>query len=163
MKDLGVSLSYFDYYQGVLALAFALGSIGFGLIIKKYDHQKKMLYISNQIFVAALIGIALTAFLDNSNPLFITLALLLFVIGQIIPSAILYPLCLNFMPQAKARVSAIIQGARLIFSALSLQLAGYYYQGTFRNIGIILIGFIFLAIVTLLLVIKNRDLVKQMS
>ena len=49
------------------------------------------------------------------------------------------------MPQAKGRVSAIIQGGRLIFAALSLQIAGYFYQGSFQNIGIIITGFIFMA------------------
>lgn len=62
------------------------------------------------------------------------------------------------MPQAKGRVSAILQGGRLTFSALCLQLAGYFYQGSFQNIGIIIIGFIVVTVVTLFLVIKNREL-----
>ncbi|MFT4060213.1 MAG: hypothetical protein QM652_11770 [Legionella sp.] len=33
MKALGVSLAHFGYYQGVLALLFAFGSIIFGFII----------------------------------------------------------------------------------------------------------------------------------
>lgn len=160
IKDLGVTLSHFGYYQGVLALVFALGSLLYGLIIKNNDYdQKKMLYVSIHIFIASLIAIALLTFLNNANPLLITLAILLFVIGQIIPSTILYPLCLNFMPQVKGRVSAIIQGGRLIFAALGLQFAGYFYQGSFRNIGIVMISFIFIAIVTLFFVIKNRELV----
>jgi MFS transporter, DHA1 family, multidrug resistance protein len=159
MEDLGVSLSHFGYYQGALALVFGLGSILFGLIISRYD-QKKMLYISNYIFIAGFISIALVTFLDSSNPLLITLTILLFTVGQIIPTTILYPLCLNYMPEAKGRVSAIIQGGRLIFSALSLQLAGYFYQGSFQNIGTIIACFILSAIITLFFVIKNRELMK---
>jgi DHA1 family bicyclomycin/chloramphenicol resistance-like MFS transporter len=159
MEDLGVSLFHFGYYQGALALVFGLGSILFSLIINRCD-QKKMLYISSQIFIAGLMSMALVTFLDSPNPLFITLAFLPFIIGQIIPSTLLHPLCLNFMPQAKGRVAAILQGGRLIFSALCLQLAGYFYQGSFQNIGIIIIGFILMTVITLFFVINNRELMK---
>lgn len=158
MEDLGVSLAHFGYYQGALAFVFALGSISFGLIVARYD-QNKMLYVSAFIFILSLMGMVLITVQDSRNPLLITLVFLLFIIGQVIPSTILHPLCLNFMPQAKGRVSAILQGGRLIFAALSLQLAGYFYQGSFRNIGIIIAAFILLTIVTLFFVIKNRDLI----
>ena len=158
MKSLGVSLSHFGYYQGILALIFAIGSLLFGVIINRYP-QKKLLWISNQIFIFSLICLAAVSFLNSRNPLFITLAFIPFVIGQI-PSTILYPLSLNFMPKAKGRVSAIIQGGRLIFSAIFLQIAGYLYQGSFRNSGIIIMSFIFLGIITLFYVIKNDELMK---
>ncbi len=159
MKNLGVSLSHFGYYQGVFALLFAIGSLLFGMIVNRYD-QKNLLSIANWIFIFSLISVAAVSVLDSSKALLITLAFIPFIIGQIIPSTILYPLCLNFMPEAKGRVSALIQGTRLIFSALFLQIAGYFYQGTFLNIGIIIIGFIFLGIVTLCYVIKNEQLMK---
>jgi DHA1 family bicyclomycin/chloramphenicol resistance-like MFS transporter len=158
MEDLGVSLAHFGYYQGSLAFVFALGSIFSGQIVARYD-QKKMLYFSAFFLIVGSMSMALVTFLDSKNPLFITLAFLLFVLGQIIPSTILYPLCLNFIPQAKGRVSAILQGGRLILAALSLQLAGYFYQGSFQNIGIIIGGFILLTIITLFFVIKNQELI----
>lgn len=157
MKDLGVSLTHFGYYQGVLALIFAIGSLICGFIISKHD-QKKMLYISNAITIFGLLCIALVTYSNSTSPMLITLALLPFIIGQVIPTIILYPLCLNFIPQAKAKASAVIQGGRLILSAMALQVAGYFYQGSFQNIGIIIIGFIVVAIITLFLVIRNREL-----
>ena len=159
IQGLGVSLSHFGYYQGVLALVFALGSVLLGLIISRFN-QKPMLFVSAQIFIASLICIGLVTIMDSQSPLLITLAFIPFIIGQVIPSAILYPLCLNFMPKAKGRVSAVIQGSRLIFCALGLQVAGFYYRGSFQNIGIILVGFIGLVVVTLFLVMKNGELMK---
>lgn len=159
MKDLGVSLSHFGYYQGVLALVFALGSIVFGLIIKNANYdQKKMLTFAIQILSASLIIIAITTFINKPSPLLITLVFLPFIIGQVIPTTILYPLCLNFIPHAKGRVSAIIQGARLILTSIGLQIAGYFYTGSFRNIGIIIIAFILIAVITLFFVTRNREL-----
>lgn len=157
MEDLGVPLNHFGYYQGALALVFALGSLSFGLIVNRYD-QKKMLYLSCYIFIFGLISLMVVTFMDRGNPLLITLAFLPFIIGQIIPMVFLYPVCLNFMPHAKGRVSALLQGGRLIFSALSLQIAGYYYQGTFKSVGIIMMGFILMTIITLFFVINNREL-----
>lgn len=117
-----------------------------------------MLILSIQIYSIGLISCALAAFMDSSNPLFITLAFLPFIMGGIIPSVILQPLCLNFMPQAKGRVSAILQGGRLVFSALCLQIAGYFYRGSFQNIGIIITIFILLTVMTLFFVIKSREI-----
>jgi DHA1 family bicyclomycin/chloramphenicol resistance-like MFS transporter len=159
MQNLGVSLAHFGFYQGILALVFALGSICFGLMIKWFD-QIKWLRISNQIFILSLICISYVTFLNDTHPLFITLAILVFVIGQIIPSTILYPLCLQYMPAAKGRISALIQGGRLFFAALGLQITSYFYQGSFQNIGIIIMICILIVIITLFFVIKNRALMQ---
>ena len=159
MKDLGVSLAHFGYYQGALAFVFALGSLSFGFIVARRD-QKKWLILSTHIFIASLISVALVTFFNSQSPLLITLAFLIFIIGQIIPTTILYPLCLNFIPHAKGRVSAILQGGRLLFSAFSLQVAGYFYKGSFQSMGIIILLFIVLALLTLFLVIKNKELIK---
>jgi DHA1 family bicyclomycin/chloramphenicol resistance-like MFS transporter len=64
------------------------------------------------------------------------------------------------MPQARGRITAIIQGARLVFCALGLQLAGYFYEGTFRNIGIIITGIIFIWVIVLFFVIRNNELIE---
>jgi DHA1 family bicyclomycin/chloramphenicol resistance-like MFS transporter len=159
IKDLNVSLTHFGYYQGVLAFVFAIGSILYGLIIRATNlDQKKMLNVSMQILMISLVIITMVTLFDSKNPLIITLAFLPFIISQIIPSVILYPLSLNFLPHAKARVSAIIQGARLILTAFGLQIAGYFYQQSFQSIGIVVICFIVVALITLFFVINNNEL-----
>lgn len=164
MKELSVSLQHFGYYQGVLALVFALGSVAYGLIIKnKHYDQRKMLIITMQIYIVSFIMIILLVFSNSTKPLLITLSILVFVIGQIIPSTILGPLCLNYVPQAKGKVSALIQGGRLIMVAFSLQIAGHFYQGSFQNIGIIIAAFIFFTILMILFVIRNREIMKADS
>lgn len=157
MQDLHVSLSHFGYYQGVLALAFALGSVSYGLMVHKFDH-KKMLHFSNLIFTLSFIMLIYLTFTDSTRPLLITAALLLFVIGQIIPSTLIYPICLNFMPQAKGRVSGLVNGSGLILQSIGLQLAGFYYSGSFRNVGIIIALFILMTIISLFFTIQNRDI-----
>ena len=157
MKGLGVSLAHFGYYQGIIALVFALGSVLFGLIIHEYE-QKNILHVANGIFIASFMMIAVIAFFNSTSPMLITFVLIFFSIGQVIPCTILYPLCLNFMPEAKGKIAAVLQVARLILTALSLQLTGFLYQGSFQMIGVILCGFILVASITLFFVIQNRTL-----
>ncbi len=159
IEDLGVSLSQFGYYQGSLALVFALGCVIAGFFIKKYD-QAKMLHRAGLICIIGFISIALVAFLDSHDPLLITLSMLPYIIGTIIPCMMIYPLCLHLIPKIKGRIAGLIQGSRLIFSALGLELAGYFYTGSFRNIGIIVSGSFLIAVITLLIVVRDKELMK---
>jgi len=159
MEDLGVSLAHFGYYQGVLALSHALGCLLFGMIVSRYD-QEKMIVISVYIFAFTFVSMGVITVCDSASPLLITLALLPLTIGQVVPATILYPLCLNIIPEAKGRVSAILQGGRLLLSAFFLQVAGYFYQGSFQNIGIILCSFILMSTIALFFVLKNHALME---
>lgn len=157
IQDLGVSLDHFGYYQGSLAFLFAIGSFMSGFLIKRYDH-KRLLYSSVYIFTIGLLCLAVVSFFPIQSPLLITLAFVPFVLGQVIPTTLLYTLSFNYLPQAKGKIAAMLQVGRLVFSAISLQLAGYFYTGTFKNVGIIMMGFIMLTILTLLKVLKNESL-----
>lgn len=156
LEDLGVSLAHFGYYQGVLATVFAIGSLVFAKFMHRYNHRT-LLLISGTVFVASLLSLSAATLLNFSNPLLITLAFLPFVIGQITPSALLYPLCVNIIPEAKGRIAAILQGGRLIFSALSLQIVGYFYNGSFRIVGLALLFFVSMTAITLFLVLPRWE------
>lgn len=160
IKDLHVPLSQFGYYQGSLALIFALGSIGVGFIINRFD-QKKMLFISGAIFMLSFISMAYITAENCQNPLLITLAILPFIIGQIVPATILYPICINLIPEAKARVSAVLQGSRLILCALGVQIASFYYAGNIQSTGLVITSFIAAAIVMFFWVMKNQELMRR--
>lgn len=159
MEDLGVSLLHYGYYQGAWALIFAMGSIFFGLMINKFD-PKKMLYISAYTCVIGLIIIAWITIIDCRDPLLITLAFLPFSISTIIPFILLYPISMEYLPGAKGKVSAIFRGAILILTAIGIELAGYYYVGSFQNIGIIITGLIIVGLSSLFLVLRNHEIMK---
>jgi len=159
MKDLHVSLSHFGYYQGVLALVFAIGSVLFGLVMHAFS-QEKILRAASKMYIVSLISIGLVTLTNSYNPLLITVAFLPFIMSQIIPSNILVPICMNFIPHAKGRISAVLQGSQLIFSALSVAIAGYLYEGSFQNIGIVISIFIMMATVTHFIVIKYDSFFK---
>ncbi|KTD53467.1 major facilitator superfamily (MFS) transporter [Legionella santicrucis] len=154
IKALGVSLTHFGYYQGSLALVFALGCFVFSWFLNQLQ-QKIWLILSVYTFIVSLVSLGLTTLVNSTNPLLITLSLFPFIVGQIIPSTILYPLCLHYKPEAKGQVSAMIQGGRLILCAITLQIAGFYYRGSFQNIGIIIIAVISLVVFTLILLLNK--------
>lgn len=161
MKDLHISLAHFGYYQGVLALVFAVGSVLFGLIMHAIS-QEKVLRVASIIYIISLVSIGLVTLTNSFNPLLITIAFLPFIISQIIPSNILVPICMNFIPHSKGKISAVLQGSQLIFSAMSVGITGYFYQGSFQNIGIIISVFIVMATFTHFMVIKNSKITQQM-
>lgn len=162
LKSFGVSLNYFGFYQGSLALVFALGSLLAGWIIHRHD-QKKLLIFSNYIFIISLTSILLVTGCNGHNPLLITMAFIPFIIGQVMPGNILYPLYLNLMPKAKGRLTSLIQGGRLIFASIGLQIAGIWYDGTFHPIGIIVSSVILLSIIAMIYVIKQWNLINNRS
>lgn len=156
MKDLGVSLLHFGYYQGSLAFVFSMGSIVVGLMIKRYN-VKKMLLIGNWVCVVSLVSIGWLTWVDSCDPLLITLAFIPYSIAVSVPVVVIYPLCLDIMPHAKGKVSAMIQAIRLILTAACLQIAGYYYTGSFQNIGIIIFLFLLGGIITLFWILKKHE------
>ncbi len=154
MKELGVSLSHFGYYQGIQAFSFAVGSLLFGLITHRVSHRKFLIY-SNIFAGLSLILLLSLALFKVQSASWLTFGLLLFVIGQIVPSSILYTLSLNIIPEVKGSVSGFTQGARLVLSALSLQLAAWAYDGTFFSTGLIMSGFMLLSVVGLIAVLRH--------
>jgi DHA1 family bicyclomycin/chloramphenicol resistance-like MFS transporter len=159
MQELNVSLTHFGYYQGVLALVFAVGCVLFGLKIRQRNYNvRKMQKISLQILIVSFIIFVTMTIMDSKSALFITLAFIPFIIAQIIPSVILYPLSLNFMPDAKARTSSLIQGSRLILTSIGVQITGYFYQHSFFIIGLVMSFYILVAIVTMYRVLCNEEL-----
>lgn len=122
--------------------------------------QEKVLRTASKIYIISLISIGFITLTNSHNPLLITIAFLPFIISQIIPSNILVPICMNFIPHSKGKISAVLQGSQLIFSALSVSVAGYFYQGSFQNIGMIISIFIVMATFTHFMVIKNSEITK---
>lgn len=160
LRDLGVSLKVFGFYQGSFALVFALGSVVSGFLVNRYS-SKRLMDASLWIFMASLVTTVCAVLTKTTSPLWITLSFMPFVIGQILPTTVLYTLALNWRPEAKGRISAVLQGGRLIVSAIFLQWAGHLYTGTFQVLGLILLGFIVLTILTLIYVVRSKEIMER--
>jgi DHA1 family bicyclomycin/chloramphenicol resistance-like MFS transporter len=69
------------------------------------------------------------------DPVLITAVMLVQSVGIILPINILWPLMLEAIPGGKGRLAAVAVAGRLIVTALSLQVASFFYDGTFRSLG----------------------------
>ena len=140
MKSLGVSLSHFGYYQGVLAFVFAIGSVLFGLVMHRYE-QKKMLTISNQIYIASLMSIVLVTFIDSHNPLLITLAFLPFIISQIIPIYLAGSVVPEFYATRKSKgIRRSPGGSSYLFSYSVFRSLVIFTRDHFEILGLLLLA-----------------------
>jgi DHA1 family bicyclomycin/chloramphenicol resistance-like MFS transporter len=139
MNDLGVTLYEFGFYQGSMAALFAIASFSNGFFIRKFGTRK---YTYFGIFMAILfiISCSIALIVETKNPLMITVIMHISSLAAIVPSNILYPLMFEEMPDAKGKTSAILTAIRMILIACGVQLAGYFYDGTFMALGIILIA-----------------------
>lgn len=155
MKNLGISLKDFGYYQGFLAVIFGTISLLSGTIIEKFGQQ---LALKISLLICLLGSLILTTLTVNncSDPVVITATMAIFSAGVIMPVNILYPLALSIFPEAKGRVTALWQSSRLIITAIGLQTAGYFYNGSFQIIGIILLSCFVIAFTALTIILINK-------
>ena len=145
IKDLGVSLEMFGFYQGSMALCFSVFSISSSYFVKRLGQQACLSFgFSMLICFIMLICILIT--LKINNPLMITLCMQFLAVGIIFPVNILYPLSLEAVPHAKGKISALLTSSRLILTAVCLQIVGYIYNGTFIPIGTTIGFFVALAL-----------------
>ncbi len=134
MKAWGVPLKIYGYYQGSLAVIFSIGSLVSGRILHRYG-QWQCLKSGLQVVLLSMILIVLLTVFSLNNPLLVTIALMIFSLGVVFPCNILFPLTLNVMPEAKARISALFIAVRLFLTAILLEAASYFYNGTFLSTG----------------------------
>lgn len=129
MQDLGVSLEYFGLYQGSIAALFSIMSFTSGYCFKKFG-VKHCFYFGIMCVVLFLLGSIILAIFNINDLLIITAVMLLLSLGVIYPINILWPMLLEAIPDGKARMTAIFTSARLIITAVGLQLVGWLYNGT---------------------------------
>ena len=158
IKSLHVSLKFFGLYQGVLAFVFAVGSILFGFVVNRLP-QLLWMKINFVIFGLSIVAIFYATFFASASPVIITIAMLIFVIGQIIPSIIVFPKCLNYFPASKGKTAALQQSGRLVFSIVALQITGYFYDNRFDVAGVIILLLVALVMIVQVIKVRHKHIV----
>lgn len=154
IDDLGVTLHEFGFYQGAMALLFSVISFTTSFFIKRFGQNGCLKFSMWMIgtFIICCLGIIAT---NPRHPLIITLAMQILSIGVIFPVTILYPLSLEAIENAKGKIAALIVAGRLLFTAISIQIAGYLYDGSFLPIGGIM------CLILMMMFVSYRQLLKE--
>ena len=134
MEDLGVSLSEFGFYQGALAATFSVFSIISPYLFKKIA-LKTLFYGSCILSMISALSILVLGFF-NPSPLAITLCCMTLSASVVVPINILYPRCIEIIPNAKGRIAGIISALKLILTSIGLSIVSFFYQHNFLNIAI---------------------------
>lgn len=160
MENLGVTLTQFGYYQGSLAFVYAIGSVAFSFLINKFEKALLMKISIYFIFLSFGAFILITIF-NTTSPLLITTILIVFNLALVVPTTSFYLTAINYMPESKGKIASLMQAMRLIVSAVSLQLVGYLYDGSFRTLGIIITVINLIAIIFMFLSIRHKNYLKS--
>ena len=158
MEGLGVSLKQFGYYQGSVALAFSIASI-INLKLLKFYNQISIFNFGKYLCGIGAILFLLIGLLRLSNPVVITMSMILFSIGLAFVFNILYPYSLLALENSKGKIAALLQSSRLFMTACMLQVASYYYQGQFLPVGLLMFAVIFPAVIIMQKLISKRWLI----
>jgi DHA1 family bicyclomycin/chloramphenicol resistance-like MFS transporter len=134
LKDIGVQLKYFGFYQGALAASLAITSLLSERLIT-YFGQKRCFYGSVSICVASLSFITILVAANSMTPKLITLAMVLMTTGIVLPVNILCPYAYQVVPDGKGKLNALMMSIKMAGISSLIQLTSMHYSGNFRIIG----------------------------
>ncbi len=135
MEDLHVPLERFGYFQGAPALVFAVISFSSPYFYRLLGHRACFIGAS-VVSLAVLICYLYMSWINVDSPYVIT-AVICVVSGAVIfPINVFYPVLLDLIPGAKARISSFIMALRLVITAFLIQGISFFYDGTFAPIGL---------------------------
>ena len=162
MKDYGVGLKEFGYYQGSMAAVFSIVSLSSSYLVNKYG-QRMIFFIGSGFMVTFVVLSILLLVFNIQDPLLITGVLLVLAIGVVPPINILWVLCLEAVENAKGRIAALIIAIRLIVTSIGLQVVSYFYDGTFFYLGLSMCLFLILAFWFCYKLFQEDDFLKEKS
>jgi len=74
-----------------------------------------------------------------------------------------YPLFFNYKPEAKAKISSLLFISRMLGAAICIQIAGYFYAGSFQNVGIIISIIIIPVVITSFMIPYNKEILLRLE
>lgn len=130
MDDLGIPLKQFGFYQGLNAACFAVASFLSTVLLKKFG---RYLCLRTSTYCTVLFAIAcvIVGLFVKDDPVVIVFLMCGYSIGLVFPCNILYPICLEYLPDTKSRAAALTITSRLLLTGMALQTIGYVYTHTF--------------------------------
>ncbi|MCC2646848.1 MAG: MFS-type bicyclomycin resistance protein [Rickettsiaceae bacterium] len=156
MKDMGVRLEHFGFYQSLICGAYALVSLFSPILLDKYGRKACFNFGMISCFIGGLL-IAYAALSNVKQPLILTISIMIYTVGTVFPINIIYPSALKLIPNTKGKSSAVILSVKWIFISSALWITGLLYNQSFQPIGLIIIIFIIIFFISLKQIIKEES------
>lgn len=156
IDGLGVTLDKFGFYQGTIAFVFSILSFNSSYLITKMG-IKNCIIVSGVFLGFFIFASCLLIFYHVSSPKVITAVMQFLVIGTIFPINIMWPLALEAVPGAKSRLAAVFISLRLLTTATTIQVVIYFYQGSFKPLGIAMLFTLILSFLCFYFLLKKEN------
>jgi len=135
IEALGVSVQHFGFYQGTLCGLFSLGSFLMPKLMTWFTEAQCM-RVSLGVCLGSFALLLMLAGINVQSPWLITLAMCLYSVGMIVPCNVLYPRILKVIENSEVRAGALVNSLRLLVTSLAVSLISYFYDGSFRALGL---------------------------
>lgn len=155
MEALSVNINSYALYQGSVVGLFALLSLTIPMVMKRFNVETLMRY-SLFVSLGAGVGLCTLGLFATDHPLPITLLMCCYIVGLVLPCCVLFAEAMDMFPSLRASASSLIQSLRMLTMSLATYLAGLFYDGSFRPIGLVIMTLIVIAFPMALSAIGRR-------
>lgn len=149
MESMGVPLTHFGFYQGMILFIYAFVSgaspLWMPLISKKNSLRVAMIALC----MVSCLMVGVSVYLPDT-PWIITVLMIGFIIPFVAPINFLYPDVLSAVPESRARASALVNCGRLLCVGLGVEGVSYVYTGFFTPVAIVIAGVTLISVVCIL-------------
>lgn len=129
-NELGMSLGEFSWHQAAIISSFSICSY-YSNSIANYFGATRAALTGSFISVLATTGLVVIAIFDHiPSVMLITPLMCLFAASCAIPFAIVFSASLSVIPDKNGPASSLLMSMRTLLCAMTVQLAGYMYNGT---------------------------------
>lgn len=154
LNDFGVDIRLFGFYQGSIALAFAMMS-AFSMPIAKIIGARKLGAFCASLYVGGICLFFYALFNQARMPAVIVIGMILICAAAAYPLNSLYPLSLRVIAESKSRIAALINSIRLLFVFCVINSISFFYNGTFQPIGVAFIIMVLAFLSLFVLILKK--------
>ncbi|MBA3815151.1 MAG: multidrug effflux MFS transporter [Parachlamydiaceae bacterium] len=157
MEKLGVDINSYALYQGSGVGLFAILSLCVPTVMSKFNVDKLM-RASMIVSLASGISLGLLGIFAADHPQSITILMCCYIVGLVLPCCVVFAQAMDMFPPLRASASSLMQSLRMLTMALATYLAGFFYDGSFMPIGIVIMSLIVMAFPMAMSVIGRRNL-----
>lgn len=141
MEQLGVSLENYAMYQGSIVGLYSVLSLMMPKIMAHFDVNRLVVWSVLASVLSLMMAFTLSQIIPD-NPTTLTGLMWVYCIGIVLPPTMMFVRAMDMFDNLKASASSLIQSLRMLSMAIGTSLAGSFYDGTYKNVGFIMLAFV---------------------
>lgn len=155
--ELGVSKEEFPFFQVAILAAWVIANQFCNFAIKHWGTAKVKI-LGTALVVVGGFSFALAVAFAPRDPYLLSIGMLFYAFGANWIMGLYFPEGMELLPDIKGVTASLITSARLLFTAIIVGLAGYYYDNTIYPIATVVIGTVFVVVPTIFFYERRKKL-----